>query len=123
MRGGSPGEPKVIGDEAGQPSETCAAAGRPSATPSTATMPIPARCAVLRRFNWPPCARRFPLGREDTPSACARKANNKLLFSFYAFGSQHQLLADAGLHRRMPGIRNDHKLGFGPGARQFIGAD
>ena len=35
---------------------------------------------------------------------------------------QHQLLADAGLHRRVAGIGNDHVLRLGPGAGELVGA-
>src|SRR6059036_1594868 len=41
---------------------------------------------------------------------------------FGAFARQHQLLADARLHRRMAGVAHDDAFRLRPGARQLIGA-
>ena len=41
---------------------------------------------------------------------------------FHTLGRQHQLLANAGLHRRVAGIGNDEIFCFGPGMRKLVGA-
>src|SRR5271157_455656 len=42
--------------------------------------------------------------------------------ALHALGRQYQMPADPGLHRRVPGVGNDHVFGLGPGAGEFVGA-
>src|ERR1700738_4475868 len=39
----------------------------------------------------------------------------------HSLGRQHQLLADARLHRRVPGIGNDHISRLWPGPSELVG--
>src|SRR5438105_7798182 len=122
MLGGSAGDPSV----AKEPNGICAATGGAVAMPNARSEAAPSHVMnlFLTVFPPPPIPARSEIALIYPKTQTVFRKQNQSASSnpLHSFRRQDQLLANAGLHRRMPGIGNDQVSRFGPGASQLVGA-